>query len=139
MFEGKDIKAAYVRSRPILLASGLCVLATFVNPYTWHLHRHVFEFLSNTKLLDNIQEYQSISFHCPPAIFFELMMILAAGAAFWNLQARRITPAVIILLWTHLALLSARNIPLFMIVVAPLTARWLQDVLTKLGLSLMWG
>jgi hypothetical protein len=131
----EGFKGAWLRSRRLLSVAGLCLLTTFVNPYTWRLHQHVFRFLSDTKLLDNIQEYQSISFHCPPAVFFELMMLLAAGAAFWNLQAGRITPALIALLWTHLALLSARNIPLFMIVVAPMAARWLQDVIERLRVT----
>jgi hypothetical protein len=111
--QGASFRTAFQRSRSLLQASALCFAATFVNPYTWRLHQHVFEFLSDKKLLDNIQEYQSISFHCPPAIFFELMMLLAAGAAFWNLQAGRITPALVSLMWIHLGLLSARNIPLF--------------------------
>ena len=128
----QNFRQAYRRSRRLLQAAAWCIAATFVNPYTWHLHRHVFEFLSDKKLLDNIQEYQSISFHCPPAMFFELMILLAAGAAFWSLQAGRITPALLSLMWTHLALLSARNIPLFMIVVAPMAASWLQDVLIRL-------
>lgn len=79
---GGGLKAAYVRSRTLLLATGLCTLATFINPYTWRLHQHVYQFLSNSKLLDNIQEYQSISFHCPPAVFFEAMMLLTAGRLF---------------------------------------------------------
>jgi len=127
--QGQNLKAAFSQSRSLLVATGLCSVATFANPYSWRLHQHVYRFLSDSKLLDNIQEYQSISFHCPPAIFFELMMMLTAGAAFWYLQNRRITPALVALLWTHLALLSARNIPLFMIVVAPMAARWLQEVL----------
>jgi hypothetical protein len=131
-YEGASLRAAYLRSRRLLLATGLCLASTFVNPYTWHLHQHVFRFLSDTKLLDNIQEYQSISFHCAPAIFFELMMMFAAGAAFWYLQTGKITPALVALLWTHLALLSARNIPLFMIVAAPMAGAWLQDVLKRL-------
>jgi hypothetical protein len=131
-YEGANLKTAYLRSRRLLMATGLCLASTFVNPYTWHLHQHVFRFLSDTKLLDNIQEYQSISFHCPPAIFFELMMMFAAGAAFWYLQTGKITPALVALLWTHLALLSARNIPLFMIVAAPMAGAWLQDVLKRL-------
>lgn len=130
--DGDSFRSAYGRTRNLLTASALCVAATFVNPYTWRLHQHVYEFLSNSKLLDNIQEYQSISFHCPPAIFFELMMILAAGAAFQHLRRGQIGPALIALLWTHLALLSARNIPLFMIVVSPMAAGWLQGVLQDL-------
>ena len=135
----QDLRQAYQRSRRLLQAAALCIAATFVNPYTWHLHRHVFDFLSDKKLLDNIQEYQSISFHCPPAMFFEFMLLLAAGAAFWFMQAGRITPALLSLMWTHLALLSARNIPLFMIVVAPLAARWLQDVLIRMQVMRVVG
>jgi hypothetical protein len=130
--QGESLLTAYRKSRPLLRASGLCVAATFINPYTWHLHVHVFQFLSDSKLLDNIQEYQSISFHSPPAVFFELMLLLAAGAAFWFLQHGRITPALLLLMWMHLALLSARNIPLFMIIAAPLAACWLQALLLRL-------
>jgi hypothetical protein len=132
LIDRESFLQAYQRCRRLLQAAALCLAATFVNPYTWRLHVHVFEFLSDKKLLDNIQEYQSISFHCPPAVFFEIMIFLAAGAAFWFLQAGRITPALLSLMWTHLALLSARNIPLFMIIVAPFAARWLQDVLIRL-------
>ena len=65
------------------------------------MHVHVYQFLSDKKLLDNIQEYQSISFHCPPAVFFEAMMLLAAGSALWQLQRGRITPALLTVAWTH--------------------------------------
>jgi len=130
--QGESLATAYRRCRPLLTCAACCLAATFVNPYTWRLHRHIFQFLSDKKLLDIIQEYQSISFHCPPAIFFELMLFLAAAAAFWNLQAGRITPALLAFMWIHLALLSARNIPLFMMIAAPLAASWLQHLLTRL-------
>ncbi len=123
---------AYEKSRHLFLAAALCLAATFINPYTWRLHQHVFRYLGNTQLLDNIQEFQSISFHCAPAVFFELMLILAAGAAFWYLQSGRITPALLAISWAHLALLYARNIPLFLIIAAPLVATWLQDLIIKL-------
>ncbi len=137
--DGENLRGAYIRSRHLLTATALCLAATFINPYTWRLHQHIFQYLSDTKLLDNIQEFQSISFHFPPAIFFELMMFLAAGAAFSHLQAGKITPALVALLWTHLALLSARNIPLFMIVAAPLAGAWLQEVLKRLQLMRFVG
>ena len=132
LVRGESLATAYRRARPLLGCTALCVAATFANPYTWRLHRHVFEFLSNKKLLDIIQEYQSISFHCPPAIYFELMILSAAAAAFWSLQQGRITPALLSIAWIHLALLSARNIPLFLFIVAPLVGRWLQHLLFRL-------
>jgi hypothetical protein len=132
VLRGESLATACRSGRLLLACSGLCIAATFLNPYTWRLHRHVFEFLADKKLLDNIQEYQSISFHSPPAIFFELMILLAAAAAFWSLQAGHITPALLAIASIHLALLSARNIPLFMLIVAPLVGRWVQHVLIRL-------
>jgi hypothetical protein len=132
LVRGEDLAAAYRRGRPLLACTGLCLAATFVNPYTWRLHRHVFEFLADKQLLDNIQEYQSISFHCPPAIFFEVMIVLAAAAAFWSLQQGRIAPALLSIAWLHLALLSASNITLFLVIAAPLVGSWLQYVLVRL-------
>jgi len=132
LLRGDSFTVAYHRVCRLLACTALCIAATLVNPYTWRLHRHVFEFLSDSKLLDNIMEYQSISFHYPAAIFFELMMLAVAAAAFWFLQTGRITPALLSLTFTHMALLSARNIPLFMIVAAPLTTCWLQEMLNRL-------
>ena len=40
----------------------------------------------------------------------------------WNIAHQRFTPAFLILGWAHLALISARNIPLFGIVAAPIVA-----------------
>jgi hypothetical protein len=135
LVRGQSLRTAYHRERRLLVCAALCFAATFVNPYTWRLHRHLFEYLANTKLLDNIVEFQSLSFHHPAAIFFELMLVLAVGAAFWSLRAGRITPALLSLAWAHLALVSARNIPLFIIIASPLVARWLQEVLGRLQLT----
>jgi hypothetical protein len=131
-FQNSTLTMTYQRVKNLLGCAMFCTLATFINPYTWRLHLHILEFLGDKKLLDIIQEYQSISFHCPPAIFLELMILLAGGAAFWYLQAGRITPVLMSLMWIHLALLSARNIPLFMIIAAPLAAPWLQYLIKRL-------
>jgi hypothetical protein len=132
LLRGESPAMVFARQRRLLACTGLCLAATFVNPYTWRLHRHVFEFLSNSKLLDNIQEYQSLSFRYPPGQFFEVMILLALAAALWHLQRGRITPALQTVVWLHLALLSARNIPLFAIIAAPLVGSWLQHVLVAL-------
>jgi len=132
LLRGQTLATAFRHERRILACAALCFAATFVNPYTWRLHRHIFDYLSDAKLLDNIAEFQSISFHNPAATYFELMIFLAMGAAFWYLRAGRVTPALLSLIWIHLALLSARNIPLFMIIASPLVGCWLQEILIRL-------
>jgi hypothetical protein len=42
-----------------------CLAASFVNPYGWRLHEHIFEYLQNSYLMDRISEFRSFSFHSP--------------------------------------------------------------------------
>lgn len=121
--------AAYRRTRPYLLCASACVGVSFVNPYTWQLHRHIFGYLFDAQLLDQIQEYQSISFHHGPVIFFECMLFLGLTATVWCLQRAKFAAAILILVWAHLALVSARNIPIFLFIAAPWVACMVRDVL----------
>jgi hypothetical protein len=111
-----------IRARYYVLSSMACVAASLVNPYTWRLHQHVFEYLRDPYQAQHIMEFLSISFHHPIAIFFEIMLSAGVMAALWNVTKGRYTEAVLIVVFGHTALLAARNIPLFMIVAAPVVA-----------------
>ena len=117
------------KTKPYLVCGGFCLLATLVNPYTWHLHAHVLAYLRDAQLLDNIVEFQSISFHHGAALFFECMLLLGAGSVWWCLRSGKFAPALLIVLWGHLALLSGRNIPLFLFVSSPWAAGMVCDAL----------
>ena len=108
-----------------------CALASLLNPYSWHLHGKIFQSLTSG-LMNNILEYQSVNFRFSPTGFFECMLLLAVASVFWSLQVKRISPVISVLFWAHAALLAARNVPLFLIVAAPLVARMLEDVLSRL-------
>jgi hypothetical protein len=117
-----SFRSAWQACRPYGLSFALCAAATLVNPYGWQLHKHIYAYLSDSELLDKIQEFQSISFHAAPAIYLEILLLLAVFAVVQNLRHGRLTPVLLICLWAHLALLSARHIPLFAIVAAPYVA-----------------
>jgi hypothetical protein len=123
------LRSAWQRSAPYWRTLVLCAAATLVNPYGWQLHKHIYAYLTDSDLLDNIQEFQSISFHYGPARPFEIMLLLGAFAVFAKLHARSISPVLLICLWAHFALLSARHIPIFAIVAAPFVAALLADSL----------
>ncbi len=130
---GADSLAHSVRSAsPFATSTLLCALATLVNPYGWHLHQHIFAYLSDSKLLDNINEYQSISFHRGGTLFFECMLLLGMASLVWCVVNRRLGGALSILLWAHLALVSGRNIPFYLLVAAPPIACMLKDSLSAL-------
>src|SRR5215472_9949437 len=68
------------------LASALaCLAASLINPYTYHLHVHVVQFLRDPYQPTIVIEFLSLRFHHPVAIFFEAMLLLSGLASFWFL------------------------------------------------------
>lgn len=106
----------WVRSRKYLLAATACAAASLLNPYGYRLHIHIAQYLGTSFYFARISEFQSIDFHSFTAASFETLLILAIAAAVWHLQSRRFTHALLLLSWSHLALFSARNIPVFAVV-----------------------
>src|SRR5207248_1000173 len=77
---------------PWALAS---LLATFINPFGWHLHQHVFAYLRNEYLMDHISEFRSYNFHSPGALFVEAFLVIAVAGGL--LAARRRDWPVVVL------------------------------------------
>jgi len=125
--DGGNWAAIYKKCHPFLWAMGTCSLATLLNPYSWHLHAHILA-VFNSGIVNGIQEYQTLNFRNPPGGFFECMLLLAAAAVFWCLQTRTADSTISVLLWAHLALLSVRNVPLFVIVATPVVAKILSHL-----------
>jgi hypothetical protein len=113
----------FSEAAPFLICGAACLLASLVNPYGFQLHLHVFRYLLDSKQVENILEFQSISFRHPLARYFELMLAVGIVAAFQGLQRGRFTEFLLILGWAHLALVSIRNIPIFLLLAAPSVAR----------------
>jgi hypothetical protein len=132
---GEERAAARAHAFLYLKVLAACVAATFVNPYFYKLHQHVFAYLADGYQMKHIGEFQSISFHHPLAVFFEIFLILSFAAAFWNLLRRNFTPVLLLVGWAHLSLVSGRNISIFVIVAAPLIAEaitsWIAELRTN--------
>jgi hypothetical protein len=105
-----------------LVCAAACLFASFLNPYGPALHQHVIAYLLDPKQVENILEFQSINFHHPLARYFELFLAIGAIAAYQNFRAGKFTEAILTLAWAHLALVSIRNIPIFLLFVAPSVA-----------------
>jgi len=127
---GDQRKAVMRTAEKYFLCAVACLAGSLVNPYTWHLHQHVVEYLADPYQSQHIMEFLSVSFHHPLAIFFEGMLLLSALAAFSAASKGSFTEPLLLLMWAHAALLSTRNIPIFMIIAAPQAAAvielWLQ-------------
>lgn len=130
-----DVQAraeAWMLSRGYLACAAASLAASVLNPYGWRLHAHLFAYLNNTFESQHIEEFLSINFHHPAAIFFECLLTLGAISAFRSLRERSYVEAVLILIWMHAALLAVRNIPLYAIAAAPPIAAMLSAWMAEL-------
>jgi hypothetical protein len=140
---------AWLQARKYLLTAGACVVASLINPYGYRLHIHVAQYLGSSFYFERISEFQSADFHSFTAAYFETLLVLAIAAAAWHLGRGRLTQVLLLLSWSHLALFSVRNIPIFAVVSAPgiglamrdwfefASPRWPFDWRAKLAASLV--
>jgi hypothetical protein len=132
-------KNAFRRARNYIWIAIACAGASLINPNGYHLHVHVAQYLGSSFYFDRISEFQSIDFHSFAAAYFETFLVLAIAASAWHLSSGKLTQALLLLSWTHLALFSARNIPIFAAVVSPgiglATREWLECVASRSPVS----
>jgi hypothetical protein len=109
-------------SVPYFATAAACLAASLANPYFYHLHAHILDYLRDPWQTKNIIEFQGANFQYPASGFFEGMLAIGFGAAIWLAARQRFGEVFALAGFAHLALLSARNIPIFMIVAAVLSA-----------------
>lgn len=134
---------ALSKARKYSLTAGACVVASLLNPYGYRLHVHVLQYLGTSFYLQRISEFQSIDFHSFSAAYFETLLVLSIAAAFWHLGSGRLVQVMLLLSWAHLALFSARNIPIFAVVAVPSVAlairEWLEHARLLCSLRWLWN
>lgn len=106
------------------LVSGLSVLASFVNPYGYKLHLHIYRYLSDRFLMNHVSEFRSPDFHGEAQQCFALLLLVAITALASARRKPRATHLLVILLAACSGLLAARNLPassmLLTLIIAPL-------------------
>lgn len=121
--------AARKRALSLLWVGLLSLAASFVNPYGWKLHAHIYSYLSNQFLMNHIEEFQSPNFHgvaqkCFLALVLIILAVLASCGRKSHKNALHASGLLIILFAVYSGLYAARNIPvsslLLVLVVAPL-------------------
>jgi hypothetical protein len=128
--DGGERRVAMGKAKWYLATLGACAAATLVNPYTYHLHEHIYRFFTESYHFDNINEFQSISFHGLMGKYLECILLLGAVSAGWLMvKNRNFTALLLVAGWGHLALYSARNIPILAIAAAPIMAQALNEML----------
>ena len=112
-----------MRLKRLSLVSLLSLLASLVNPYGYKLHLHIYHYLSDKFLMNQVSEFRSPDFHgAAQQCFAALLLITIVTLA----SVRRQQPArlLVILLAAYSGLYASRNLPvssiLLTLIVAPM-------------------
>lgn len=122
--ENPNKAVAMGRLKIISLVIAGCAFASLINPYSYKLHAHVYEYLTNRFYMQHIDEFRAPNLRGLPAQAFVLLLVVSV-LAIWRAKAKLRPSAWLILIFCAFSgLWAARNIPiaamLLVCVVAPL-------------------
>lgn len=104
------IRAAQ-RARGMLWAGIASLLATLANPFGWHLHEHIYRYLTDRYLMARIGEFRSPDFHGWAQRCFALIILSTLLAFAGRRRNRRLSHLLVVLLSVYAGLFSTRNLP----------------------------
>jgi len=131
----KKIRAAR-RFRALTFVGLLSAVATFVNPYGFKLHIHIYSYLSNHFLMDHIDEFQSPNFHyVAQKCFAGLLLLTLVAVALKSREANGtgVRDCLVILFAAYSGLFASRNIPVSSLLLILLIGPWLSDAMEGLA------
>ena len=88
-----------------------CLAITLLTPYGYKLHVHVYQYLSNSFLMNMIAEFMSPNFHASGYGYFELFILLSVSGIALAHDRVTATDMLLLLFSIHAGLYAARNIP----------------------------
>jgi hypothetical protein len=119
--------AAERRVRELTWAGLASAAASFVNPYGWKLHQHIYSYLSDRFLMNHIQEFQSPDFHGIAQRCFLGLLLVAVVVLAYRGRNIGVSKLLVVLFAVYAGLYASRNIPvsslLLVMVLGPLVSR----------------
>lgn len=122
-FTAQDEKKGLYMKKVMNLASitTFCLLMSLINPFGYHIMLFPLETVSNKYLMDHISEFISPNFHEPTPFKYLLFLMVAIFAI--SREKLDTIALLLTIVFLNMALYSARHIPLFAIVIAPILLR----------------
>jgi hypothetical protein len=114
--------AAGKRVRELTVVGLAAAVASLVNPYGWHLHEHIYRYLTNRFLMEHIDEFQSPNFHGIAQRCFLVLLLIAIAAVVVNGRKLRASEILVVLFAVYAGLYASRNIPVSSILLAAIVA-----------------
>ncbi|MGH9550853.1 MAG: hypothetical protein ACRD3W_15845, partial [Terriglobales bacterium] len=128
------------RLRTLGSVTVVSLAASFINPYGYKLHLHVYRYLTSRWLMNNIDEFLSPNFHGVAQQCFVAILLITIVALAVARSKPSLSRVFVLLLATYSGLYAARSLPvsslLLTLIVAPLWTQALTEARDNPGLSL---
>jgi hypothetical protein len=126
---GQEKENQRERIKFLALSSVACVITALVNPYGYHILLFPFQLALDRFLMDNIGEFLSPDFHA----WVPFRYLLFLTIAIFGISRAQLNPIELTLIigLTHMALYSARYIPLFALIATPILLRQAELILNS--------
>ncbi len=121
------------RIRALAFMGVLSAAATFVNPYGFKLHVHIYRYLSNRFLMDHIDEFQSPNFHYVAQKCFAGLLLLTLLALAARRREAGVSQGLVVLFAVYAGLYASRNIPVSSLLLILVIGPWLSDAMERLA------
>lgn len=125
---GRLLERNFVEARRTALIASACGLASLLNPYGWHEHAHIIEYMRAAWVVQLVEEFQPPRFGTTAGWYFAALLILSLAAAARLVRRRRYAEALLVAAWVAAGLSSVRHIPILAICAAPAAAELLSGL-----------
>jgi hypothetical protein len=123
------------RCKEKVMALGLttvaCLLVSLINPYGYHILLFPFRLISDKFLMDHVVEFISPNFH--DLMPFRYLLFLTIAILAVSKARLNVIELILIILFIHMALYSARYITLFAIIAAPILVKQAELILKTMS------
>src|SRR5580658_352914 len=119
------------RLKRLGLVSVLTLLASFVNPYGYKLHLHVYRYLSDRFLMNHVTEFLSPDFHGVAQQCFAVMLLITIAALASARRKPGPTHLLVTLLAAYSGLYASRNLPVSSMLLTLMVAPMLSETVAR--------
>ncbi len=120
-------QAAGHRLKHLGAIAALSLLASLINPYSYALYGHIYQYLSNRFLMDHIEEFRSPNFHGLAEQSFVALLLITISALTLTRERPRLSRLLVVLFAAASGMFASRNLPvsslLLVLVTAPMVSR----------------
>ena len=111
-----------------------CLFVSLINPYGYDILLFPFRLISDKFIMDSVLEFKSPNFH--EFMPFRYLLFLTIAILAVSKTRLNIIELLLLLLFTHMALYSARYITIFAIIAAPILVKQAESILSTISGSM---